>query len=230
MRALPTFFIGLGLAATAIQPAAACTLRFVEYLMPLDANWRTAFREGFGEATGVYLVKVQAIGPFETGARRMACDTHEITPAPPEPSRPGPKAVAAHLAYTAAQRAAYRANRSCKPDTVRVRVLETLKGPRLAAWTETFTLIDVVTGPPREPVLFGDATPFYGRRPGNLMQWDCGSGGLVARRLSADATYLVFTREPTEPWIAPPRQIASAFWADPRAPFAAEARRLAGGR
>ena len=117
---------------------------------------------------------------------------------------------------------------ACAPETVSVRVIETLKGPPRSDWIESYSLIDVTNGPPEEPVEWRGATPAYGAVVGRPSDIFC--GGATARRMSVDAAYLVFTDETAHADLQVRRRMTHAFWADARTPFLTEARRLSSAR
>lgn len=208
-------------AILALQPLAqafACSPVRRPALLPLDDAWRETFGEWFVKADGVHLVMVSDAGPLEGAAWPMPCDRNIHPPPPAELVRgKAQKAEFAELWRS------YEADLgACIPGRTRVHVVETLKGPSREDWVEQASAIQVVDGPPPEPVLQTKEAAAYGAWVADLTLLSCGAEPF-ARRMSRQAAYVVLTAG------SDGRQgrITHAFLADDPAPFLAEARRLA---
>ncbi|PLR28868.1 hypothetical protein SGCZBJ_00020 [Caulobacter zeae] len=208
-------------AILALQPlaqASACTPTLRSSALPIDQAWPAQFGEWFARADGVYLVRVAAAGALDDGPLPMACD-YDLPPPPPVEAVRGKaeRAEAMELArrYDAARKA-------CSPGKARIHVVEALKGAAREDWVEEVAFIQVVDGPPSEPIVQGASEPIYAAGVGPLPVSSC-MQGWFARRMSLQSTYVVLTTDHGEH----PGRITHVFLADDPAPFLAEARRLA---
>ncbi len=199
--------------------ASACSRAYNPGVIALTQDWREEFGQAFAQASGVHIVSVSDAVEQGNGAWAMFCDFYD--PGPPPLERRASKARRAE--HEAAVRRVEHASEACQAGGARVHVLETLKGRSPADWVETEAFITVIDAPPAEPVKHReDGTAVWGARLENHAGANC-DGMVFSRRMSSRATYLVFTSERD----APPPIITHAFLIDDRAPFLAEARRLA---
>jgi hypothetical protein len=207
-------------AILALQPlaqASACSPSLRLSLLPLNQEWPSRFGKWFAQADGVYLVTVDAAGPLEDAPEFMPCDIDMTPPLPVEAVRGKAKRAEAMELLRR-----YEAeSTACSPNKARVHVVEALKGAPREDWVEKIAFIQVVAGPPPEPIAQGEGFAFYGAWVGPPVSW-CDPGGF-ARRMSRQASYLLLTTDRDEH----PGRITHAFLADNTTPFLAEARRLA---
>jgi hypothetical protein len=209
------------LAFAAFDPAHPCGRNTKNDTMVLDETWRERFREQFQSLHAAYVVKVRSIGPLDKLASRMPCDEEPMPP--PPPARGARKRN--RLDYEDALRAMEAAEVRCQPEAaVEVTVTEVVKGPLRPTWVEQVAYIDVVDEPPLEPRIFGGVQE-YGSVVGN--RWAVMCGVYVARRMSASSEYLLFVGNRGGQGNAPSTYISRAYLVDGKAPFLAEARRLA---
>ena len=213
--------VAVVVAVLAMQPLAqafACTPVRRTSALPLDQAWQGQFGEWFARAQGVYLVAVDEAGPLEGGPEPMPCDDD----LPPPPPISGARGKAQRAEIREIERRHAVASQACSPGKARFHVVETLKGAPREDWVEETAFIQVVDGPPPEPIDKEAGFAVYGARVGSSSLASCGLGWF-ARRMSRQASYLVFTTE----YDAPTGRLTHVFLADDRTPFLAQARRLA---
>lgn len=208
-------------AVLALQPlaqASACTPILRSSALPLDQAWAALFDQWVARADGVYLVTVSGAGALGDGPLPMACD---YDPPPPPPIE-AVRGKAERAEVIEQQRRYDAALEACSPGKARLHVVEVLKGAPREDWVEEVAFIQVVDGPPPEPIVQDVSEPIYAAGVGPFPASSC-MRGWFARRMSLQSTYVVLTTDRGEH----PGRITHAFLADDSAPFLAEARRLA---
>lgn len=217
MRILAAAVVSI-LALQPLAQASACTQVLRSSALPLDQAWPAFFGEWFARADGAYLVTVDAAGPLEGGSEPMPCDYDR----PPPPRIEGVRGKAKRAEAMELLRRYDAARGACSPGKVRIHVVEALKGAPREDWVEEVAFIQVVDGPPPEPIVQDVSEPIYAAGVGSFPISSC-MRGWFARRLSLQSTYVVLTTDHGEH----PGRITHVFLADERTPFLAEARRLA---